>query len=123
MRVYRHAFLTDDSLCPSVALPISLAHTYLRELFVPHATPRPHSLVLPGEQDHRRVFAHPHIFLLSRGLVDPAKTLQIASLSAEPCAGSSFVAAAFDVRASVKFVVLCACTHELMRHERHHPHR
>jgi hypothetical protein len=30
------------------------------------------------------VFAHPHIFLITRGLVDPAQTLQIASLSAEP---------------------------------------
>ena len=48
-------------------------------------------------QDHRRVFAHPHIFLITRGLVDPMHSLKIASLSAEPSPGSSFVAAAFDV--------------------------
>jgi len=45
----------------------------------------------------RRVFAHPHLFLVREGVVDPARTLRLASLSAEPCAGASFVAAAFDV--------------------------
>jgi hypothetical protein len=48
--------------------------------------------------DHmRRVFAHPHLFLISEGLVDPTETLRIASLSAEPCPDASFVAAAFTV--------------------------
>lgn len=40
--------------------------------------------IAAGRQDYRRVFAHPHIFLITRGLVDPAQTLQLASLSAEP---------------------------------------
>lgn len=43
----------------------------------------------------RRVFAHPHLFLLEQGLVDG---LRMASLSAEPApSDSSFVVAAFDV--------------------------
>jgi hypothetical protein len=46
----------------------------------------------------RRVFAHPHLFLLGEGVVDFPKTLKIASLSAEPAPSDvSFVAAAFDV--------------------------
>lgn len=48
-------------------------------------------------QHMRRVFAHPHIFLIKEGLVDPTDTLRLASLSAEPCLNSSFVAAAFTV--------------------------
>ncbi|KAJ8601981.1 hypothetical protein CTAYLR_002713 [Chrysophaeum taylorii] len=47
-------------------------------------------------QGWRRVFAHPHLFLMSRGLLD-VDTMRLASLSAEPCDGASFVAAAFDV--------------------------
>jgi len=46
----------------------------------------------------RRVFAHPHLFLIGEGLADPSSTLQLASLSAEPAPdGVGFVAAAFDV--------------------------
>ena len=45
----------------------------------------------------RRVFAHPHIFLLKEGLVDPKSSLHLASLSAEQSENSSFVVAAFDV--------------------------
>ena len=44
------------------------------------------------------MFAHPHIFLITRGLVDPSNDLRIASLSAEPSPGASFVTAAFDVQ-------------------------
>ena len=33
-------------------------------------------------QGFRRVFSHPHLFLIAQDLVDPAVTLQIASLSA-----------------------------------------
>mmetsp|Transcript_30509 Transcript_30509/g.86233 ORF Transcript_30509/g.86233 Transcript_30509/m.86233 type:complete len:112 (+) Transcript_30509:172-507(+) len=41
----------------------------------------------------RRVFAHPHLFLISQEVLDPSKTLRIASLSAEMCdhPGSGFV--------------------------------
>ena len=47
---------------------------------------------------YRRVFAHPHLFLVQQGLVDPAATRQLASLSAEPAPSNvSFLAAAFDV--------------------------
>ncbi len=46
-------------------------------------------------QGFRRVFAHPHLFLLQQNLVDGKR---LASLSAEPDAQSSFVAAAFRVR-------------------------
>mmetsp|Transcript_9220 Transcript_9220/g.19995 ORF Transcript_9220/g.19995 Transcript_9220/m.19995 type:complete len:184 (+) Transcript_9220:264-815(+) len=46
----------------------------------------------------RRVFAHPHLFLLGENIVDYPNTLNIASLSAEPAPPEvSFVAAAFDV--------------------------
>jgi hypothetical protein len=61
----------------------------------------------------RRVFAHPHLFLLQSGLIDPTETLAFASLSAEfavtdiidssssssssTSSSPSFVAAAFDV--------------------------
>jgi hypothetical protein len=46
----------------------------------------------------RRVFGHPHLFLIREGLVDPLKTLKLASLSAEPASSDiSFVVAAFDV--------------------------
>ncbi|CAJ1954492.1 unnamed protein product [Cylindrotheca closterium] len=47
----------------------------------------------------RRVFAHPHLFLVSEALVDPATSLCLASLSTEPCNDMEigFVAAAFDV--------------------------
>eukprot|EP00536_Pseudo-nitzschia_multiseries_P012856 jgi/Psemu1/209806/e_gw1.512.6.1 len=46
----------------------------------------------------RRVFAHPHLFLLGEKIVDYPNTLKIASLSAEPApADVSFVAAAFEV--------------------------
>lgn len=42
----------------------------------------------------RRVFAHPHVFLIQQDLVEG---LRMASLSAEPAEGGSFVVAAFDV--------------------------
>ena len=46
----------------------------------------------------RRVFAHPHLFLLGEDIVDYPSTLKIASLSAEPAPPEvSFVAAAFEV--------------------------
>ncbi len=46
----------------------------------------------------RRVFAHPHLFLLGENIVDYPSTLKIASLSAEPAPSDvSFVAAAFEV--------------------------
>ena len=45
----------------------------------------------------RRVFAHPHLFLLSQGLIDPSSNLELASLSAEHHQGASFVAVAFEV--------------------------
>ena len=47
----------------------------------------------------RRVFAHPHLFLLREGLTDPEQTLKLASLSVEPTKDDniSFVAAAFEV--------------------------
>ena len=46
----------------------------------------------------QRVFAHPHLFLVKQGLVDPSKTLYLASLSVEPAGPeSSLVVAAFDV--------------------------
>jgi len=46
----------------------------------------------------RRVFAHPHMFLVKEGLVDVSKTLRLASLSVEPAGPeSSLVVAAFDV--------------------------
>ncbi|KAL3945439.1 MAG: hypothetical protein SGBAC_000492 [Bacillariaceae sp.] len=47
----------------------------------------------------RRVFAHPHLFLVSEGLVDPDTSFCLASLSTEPCDAMEigFVAAAFDV--------------------------
>ena len=44
----------------------------------------------------RRVFAHPHLFLLSQGLIDASSSRQLASLSAEPQDGAAFVAVAFD---------------------------
>ncbi len=49
---------------------------------------------------HKRVFAHPHLFLIKEGLVDPMASLHLATLSAEPSdddLSSSFVVAAFDV--------------------------
>ena len=46
----------------------------------------------------RRVFAHPHLFLLGEGIAEYPDTLKIASLSAEPAPPDvSFVAAAFEV--------------------------
>jgi hypothetical protein len=44
----------------------------------------------------RRVFAHPHLFLVCEGLVD-FEQQRMASLSAEPCYGGSFIAASFTV--------------------------
>ena len=44
----------------------------------------------------RRVFAHSPGVFVSRGITDKA-TLQLGSLSAEPCAGSSFIVTAFEV--------------------------
>ena len=49
-------------------------------------------------RNFRRVFAHPHLFLVSNGLVDPSQTLNLASLSAEPSDRCSFVAASFSVK-------------------------
>jgi hypothetical protein len=46
----------------------------------------------------RRVFAHPHLFLLGEGVVEYPNTLKIASLSAESAPHNvSFIAAAFEV--------------------------
>lgn len=48
----------------------------------------------------RRVFAHPHLYLIRQGIVDPSQTLKLASLSAEPASDDnnvSFIVAAFDV--------------------------
>jgi hypothetical protein len=46
----------------------------------------------------RRVFGHPHLFVIREGLADPLQTLKLASLSAEPASSDiSFVVAAFDV--------------------------
>jgi hypothetical protein len=45
----------------------------------------------------RRIFRHPHVFLIQEGVVKPQETLRIASLSAEPAENRSFVAAAFSV--------------------------
>ena len=45
----------------------------------------------------RRIFRHPHLFLIRQGVVKPKETLRIASLSAEPAENCSFVAAAFSV--------------------------
>ena len=44
----------------------------------------------------RRVFAHSPAVFVNRGIADMG-SLQMASLSAEPCAGSSFVVTAFEV--------------------------
>jgi hypothetical protein len=43
------------------------------------------------------VFAHPHLFLIKEGLVDPMSSLHLATLSAEPSKYASFIVAAFDV--------------------------
>eukprot|EP00980_Cylindrotheca_fusiformis_P011666 scaffold2751_cov131-Cylindrotheca_fusiformis.AAC.33 len=48
----------------------------------------------------RRVFSHPHLFLLAQDLIDPSESSCLASLSTEPCPNEpevGFVAAAFDV--------------------------
>lgn len=46
----------------------------------------------------RRVFAHPHLFLIREGIIDPSETFKLASLSAESARSDlSFVVAAFDV--------------------------
>ena len=47
----------------------------------------------------RRVFAHPHLFLLREGITDPEQTLKLASLSVEPTNDDnvSFIATAFEV--------------------------
>lgn len=45
---------------------------------------------------YRRVFAHSPSVFVQRGIAD-VDTLQMSSLSAEPCAGSSFVVTAFEV--------------------------
>ena len=42
-------------------------------------------------------FAHPHLFLLSKGLIDPSTSLELASLSIEPDQESKFIAVAFEV--------------------------
>ena len=48
-------------------------------------------------KQYRRVFAHPHLFLLSKGLIDPSTSLELASLSIEPDQESKFIAVAFEV--------------------------
>eukprot|EP00192_Tetraselmis_astigmatica_P014820 CAMPEP_0117685374 /NCGR_PEP_ID=MMETSP0804-20121206/21698_1 /TAXON_ID=1074897 /ORGANISM="Tetraselmis astigmatica, Strain CCMP880" /LENGTH=147 /DNA_ID=CAMNT_0005496627 /DNA_START=574 /DNA_END=1018 /DNA_ORIENTATION=- len=55
--------------------------------------PVPAELQLARVSGLRRVFAHPHLFLISQEVLDPSKTLRIASLSAEMCdhPGSGFV--------------------------------
>eukprot|EP00908_Phaeocystis_cordata_P016818 Transcript_28135.p1 GENE.Transcript_28135~~Transcript_28135.p1 ORF type:complete len:237 (-),score=59.63 Transcript_28135:835-1515(-) len=45
---------------------------------------------------YRRVFAHPAAIFVERGIAD-LPSLQIASLSAEPCEGASFVCTVFEV--------------------------
>ena len=54
---------------------------------------------------YRRIFRHPHLFLLKQGVVDPTTTLEIASLSAEKVdddeSSCSFIAAAFDIPSSL----------------------
>jgi hypothetical protein len=45
---------------------------------------------------HRRVFAHSPSVFVQRGIADQS-SLQMASLSAEPCQGSSFVVTVFEV--------------------------
>ncbi len=47
----------------------------------------------------KRLFIHPHLFLLSEGLIDPNETLKLASLSVEQTddMNDSFIAVAFDV--------------------------
>ena len=45
---------------------------------------------------YRRVFAHPAGIFFTRGIADLA-TLQMSSLSAEPCPGASFVCTIFEV--------------------------
>lgn len=47
-------------------------------------------------KDHRRIFRHPHLFLIRQGLVK-LPDLHIGSLSAEPAKDCSFIAAAFSV--------------------------
>ena len=44
----------------------------------------------------RRVFAHPAAVFFERGIARP-ETLEVSSLSTEPCAGATFVVAAFEV--------------------------
>lgn len=46
---------------------------------------------------YRRVFSHPANIFFERNIADMS-TLAIASLSAEPCEGASFVCTVFDVR-------------------------
>ena len=48
-------------------------------------------------QNYQRVFAAPHLFLIRAGAIDPATSMRIGALAAEPCDGASFVACAFDV--------------------------
>jgi len=63
-------------------------------LTFPHLTNFRHVRV----KGFRRVFAHPHLFLLGENVVDYPDTLKIASLSAEPApSDTSFVVAAFEV--------------------------
>mmetsp|Transcript_8454 Transcript_8454/g.12236 ORF Transcript_8454/g.12236 Transcript_8454/m.12236 type:complete len:224 (+) Transcript_8454:116-787(+) len=63
-------------------------------LTFPHLTNFRHVRV----QSMRRVFAHPHLFLLGENIVQYPTTLKIASLSAEPAPPHvSFVVAAFEV--------------------------
>ena len=47
-------------------------------------------------KNYRRVFAHTPSIFVQRGIADMEK-LEMASLSAEPCEGSSFVMTAFEV--------------------------
>lgn len=71
-----------------------LSETSSRLTF-PHLTQFRHVRV----RGYRRVFGHPHLFLLREGLLENASQQPWygASLSAEPDAAASFVAAAFDV--------------------------
>ena len=51
----------------------------------------------------RRLFGHPHLFLIRSGVVDPSLTNHICALSAEPAKGGrGFVAAAFDVTLDIE---------------------
>ena len=46
--------------------------------------------------NYRRIFGHPASIFFERGIAN-LETLEISSLSAEPCEGSSFIVSVFDI--------------------------